>query len=108
MTKNKKIRKENWFIKYWRPAVGWAFVVIILFDFILAPLITFAFIKAGLLASHWVPLTLDAAGTFYISMGIILGVTSYTRGQEKIEQIKKGYDFPEDDNGPKIDPGPPL
>lgn len=36
----------------------------------------------------WEPLTLAASGLFHLAFGAILGVTAWTRGQEKIERVK--------------------
>ena len=80
--------KDTFFKSGWRPSIGWAFVLIIIFDFVIAPVITFMFIKMGLLSVVWVPLTTDASGFFYICMGTILGVTSYSRGLEKIKKME--------------------
>jgi len=82
-------------------------VAICVFDFIIAPAIMMAFfgqasattmLPPGLSAIEyveilkalppavyhaWVPLTLQAGGFFHITMGAILGIGSFTRGQEK-------------------------
>jgi len=35
--------------------------------------------------TQWNPITLYGAGFFHIAMGAVLGITSYGRSQEKIE-----------------------
>ena len=102
----KKI-KENWFKAYWRQAIAWAFVIIILFDFVIAPSIVFALIKAGVTISMWTSLTLDMNGFFYLGIATILGAAAWTRGQEKIERTKKGFVYDTDDES-DTDPGKPL
>jgi hypothetical protein len=97
---------ENVFQKHWRAAIGWAFVVIILFDFVVAPSIVLTMIKAGIAIAPWTPLTMDGAGTFYLAIGAILGATTWQKGREEIERAKRSYDFGKD-SGPTEDPGPP-
>jgi hypothetical protein len=36
----------------------------------------------------WQPLTLQGGGLVHIAFGAILGISAYTRGQEKIAQVK--------------------
>jgi hypothetical protein len=36
----------------------------------------------------WQPLTLQGGGLIHIAFGAILGISAWTRGQEKIETIK--------------------
>ena len=50
----------------------------------------------------WDPLTLKGAGMFHLSFGAILGVSAYTRGQEKIRRLDHRYEYEE----PYIDPEP--
>jgi hypothetical protein len=40
-------------------------------------------------AIAWDPLTLKGAGLFHLAFGAILGVSAYTRGQEKIRRMDK-------------------
>jgi len=101
------VAAEPWYKKGWRPALAWGYVAICVFDFIIAPAIMMAFfgqasattmLPPGLSAIEyveilkalppavyhaWVPLTLQAGGFFHITMGAILGIGSFTRGQEK-------------------------
>ena len=30
--------REKWFVKYWRPAAAWVYLLICLFDFVLMPI----------------------------------------------------------------------
>lgn len=87
---NPEIANENWFKSYWRPAVGWAFIAIIIFDFIIGPIgngLLFAYFKIGPY-SPWSPLTLQGGGLFYIALGSILGIYAFGRTQEKKEYFK--------------------
>ena len=39
VTEEKEIKpQEHWSQKYWRPAMGWSYMAICLFDFMLAPI----------------------------------------------------------------------
>jgi hypothetical protein len=40
----------------------------------------------------WQPLTLNLSGFYHISMAAILGISAYTRGQEKIAKIESNQD----------------
>lgn len=78
--------KETWFTKRWRPAMAWSYMVICLFDFIVAPIL-WSILQAsykGNVTEAWTPLTLQGAGLFHLAMGAILGVTAWSRGQEKM------------------------
>ena len=107
------IAEEPIYKKGWRPALAWAYVTIVIFDFLIAPLIMMAFFGAvqipilpqGLTGSEiieiikalpepvyhqWVPLTLQAGGFFHIAMGGMIGVGSWTRGVEKQKRVEAG------------------
>jgi len=85
----KKIADENWLQKYWRPAMAVQYFIICLFDFMAAPigLAIYSAIR-DIPYIVWHPLTLEGGGLYHISMGAILGVTAWTRGQEKIVSIQ--------------------
>ena len=79
-------RLEDWTDRKWRPMMGWTYMVTCIFDFIVAPVLWSliqAFFK-GNVTEQWVPLTLQGAGLFHVAMGAILGVTAWSRGQEKM------------------------
>jgi len=87
---NIKKQDEHWVRAYWRPAMGWLYMVICAFDFIIFPLITiflpvvaklFGFSAAS---TVWVSLTLSNGGLIHMAFGAILGVAAWSRGQEKI------------------------
>lgn len=86
-------RKENQsFFRYgWRPSMGWAYLSICVFDFIVGPFFYawYAYYtKDASKFGEWQPLTLQGGGVFHMAMGAINGVTSWTRGQERIVQEK--------------------
>lgn len=66
--------------------MAWSYMVICLFDFIVAPIL-WSILQAsykGNVTEAWTPLTLQGAGLFHLAMGAILGVTAWSRGQEKM------------------------
>jgi len=77
----------------WRPAMGWLYLSVCVCDFILFP-IMFTVVQfweeqaANDAFRQWQPITLAGAGFFHIAMGAVLGITSYGRTQEKIEDKK--------------------
>jgi len=84
--------KEHWMNSRWRPACGWMYIVICLFDFMIAPIlwsITQALFHGGVNV-QWQPLTLQGAGLFHVAMGAIIGVSAYGRTQEKLGGANNG------------------
>ena len=90
---NLKKQDESWVRTYWRPAMGWLYMVICAFDFIIFPLITMflpVIAKAfgfNVTYSTWVSLTLSNGGLIHMAFGAILGVAAWSRGQEKMQSI---------------------
>lgn len=76
--------EETWVTKYWRPMMAWQYFVVCICDFIIFP--SMAMYYANKIGDHWKwdPLTLTAGGFYHIAMGLIIGVTAYTRGQENL------------------------
>lgn len=87
-----QMQKENehWMKSYWRPAMGWLYMAMCMFDFIIFPMTTIILpiVEAGLGVNmpynEWKSLTLSNGGLIHLSFGAILGVTAFTRSQEKI------------------------
>lgn len=86
------IRNNNsdWINRKWRPMMGWMYMTVCIFDFILFPIgftvVQFWEVEAVNDAfRQWSPLTLQGAGLFHMAMGAILGITAWSRGQEKIK-----------------------
>ncbi len=116
MATNKEliIAHEPMYKKLWRPALAWTYVTIVVFDFLIAPVMMMAFfvsapsasmLPPGLTAAEyveilkalppavyhaWDPLTLKAGGFFHITMGAVLGIGSWTRGKEKAIRAENG------------------
>lgn len=79
-------KKEGWVNAKWRPAMGWSYLAVNIFDFIIFPIlwsVLQAYLKQPITA--WKPLTLEGAGLFHMAMGAVLGVTAWGRTQEKLQ-----------------------
>lgn len=73
--------------------MAWSYMVICVFDFIIAPIL-WSILQAsykGNITEAWQPLTLQGAGLFHLAMGAILGVTAWSRGQEKMTTSSSMY-----------------
>lgn len=80
------VYRENWFKAHWRPAAAWTYLVICIFDFILAPLTTMMLpVLTGLPYAVWTPLSLQGGGLIHLSFGGIIGVYTWNRTREKLE-----------------------
>ena len=85
-------KKEDWMNSKWRPMMGWMYMVVCFFDFVLAPILwslVQALYKGGVNV-QWQPLTLQGAGLFHISMGAVLGLAAWGRTQEKLGGANNG------------------
>ena len=81
---------ENWINKKWRPAMGWMYMVVCIFDFIIFPVLWAAvqfweIQPVNDAFRQWQPLTLQGAGLFHMAMGAVLGIAAYGRTKEKVE-----------------------
>ena len=80
---------EHWAKSFWRPAMGWLYMVICFMDFVGFPLLTIflpiIFKPFGLTMPYqaWTSLTLSNGGLIHLAFGAILGVSAFSRGQEK-------------------------
>lgn len=103
----KKRSKLEYYIKsYWRPMMAWQYLLVCLFDFLIAPIIyaKFNFLHPTTVYT-WHPLTVENGSFYHVAMGAIIGVAAWSRGQEKIESMKNGfYGVPPSD--PPVDPPP--
>ena len=85
-------KKEDWMNNKWRPMMGWMYMGVCAFDFVLAPILwslTQALFHGGVNV-QWQPLTLQGAGLFHIAMGAVLGLAAYGRTQEKLAGANNG------------------
>lgn len=89
MKKEISKKEEDWLQKKWRPMMAVMYMVVCTFDFVLFPVlftvVQFWEVEASNDAfRQWQPITLLSGGLFHVAMGAVLGVTAWSRGQEKI------------------------
>ena len=85
-------KKEDWMNSKWRPAMGWVYMSVCVFDFVIAP-VAWSILQAlskGQVNAQWQPLTLQGAGLFHLAMGAVLGLSAYGRTQEKLGGANNG------------------
>ena len=83
----------DWMSAKWRPAMGWMYMAVCIFDFIIFPILWTmiqAYDHQGVIGVEWEPLTLKGGGLFHVAMGAVLGVAAWSRGQEKITAMNQG------------------
>lgn len=84
---------EHWMKAYWRPAMGWLYMLICFMDFVGFPAVSMflpvLFKGLGVQYAYvpWASLTLSNGGLIHMAFGAILGVAAWTRGQEKLAKI---------------------
>jgi len=77
---------EDWMQKRWRPAMGWMYMIVCMFDMVIFPVL-WSILQAlnhGQVNNQWQPLTLQGAGLFHLAMGAVLGIAAFGRTQEKV------------------------
>jgi hypothetical protein len=81
--------QEHWMAKFWRPAMGWLYMLICFADFVVFPAITM-FLPVidrmfGLQMGYtpWQSLTLSNGGLIHLAFGAILGVSAYGTTKER-------------------------
>ena len=83
---NFSVVDEHWAKSYWRPAMGWLYMVICACDFVLFPVlhavIQTMYYDASIL-TQWNPITLQGAGLVHLAFGAILGIAAWGRSKEK-------------------------
>ena len=85
-------KKEDWMNSKWRPMMGWLYMGVCAFDFVLFPIL-WSLLQAVMHVSQitqWQPLTLQGAGLFHIAMGAVLGIAAMGRTQEKLAGANNG------------------
>lgn len=83
---------ESWLQKKWRPMMAMMYMCVCAADFIIFP-IMFTVVQFWETAvqndafRQWAPLTLQGGGLFHMAMGAVLGITAWSRGQEKMAGV---------------------
>lgn len=87
--------------------MGWLYMTTCAFDFIIFPIIWSATqVLLHQPVTPWEPLTLKGAGFYHLSMGAILGVAAWTRGQEKIAMMNNFNSTTSYDSAPPVNHSP--
>jgi hypothetical protein len=92
MTKHKQKPAEDFMTSKWRPMMAIMYMCVCLCDFILFP-IGFTAVQFWETAiqndafRQWQPMTLQGGGLFHMAMGAVLGITAWSRGQEKMAGV---------------------
>lgn len=87
-----KKEEESWMQKKWRPLMAMMYMCVCASDFILFP-IMFTVVQFWETQAvndafrQWAPLTLQGGGLFHMAMGAVLGITAWSRGQEKMAGV---------------------
>jgi hypothetical protein len=80
---------ENWYHQVWRPLCAYVYLGLVIFDFILAPILMLFFAKiTGSTLVMWKPLTLEGGGLVHLSFMSIITMTAWTRGKEKLAALE--------------------
>ena len=93
-------KEEDWMSKKWRPMMAIMYMMVCIFDFIIFP-IMFTAVQfwetqaANDAFRQWNPLTLLGGGLFHVAMGAVLGVSAWSRGQEKIAGVANNNATPQ-------------
>jgi hypothetical protein len=82
-------KKEDWMNSKWRPMMGWMYMLVCTMDFVMFPILwsLVQLVGGGRVETQWSPITLQGAGLFHMAMGAVLGVTAWSRGQEKLAGV---------------------
>lgn len=75
---------DNYLKELWRPMMAWFYAIIVLFDFLVAPILLGIYtINTKQNYIPWQPLTIQGGGMFHVAMGAVLGISAWSRGREK-------------------------
>lgn len=79
--------------------MAFVYMAVVIFDFIIGPIFwSIVQIYGGSVALQWTPLTLISGGVFHAAMGAVLGISAFSRGQEKVETLRTRYQNGSDEN----------
>jgi hypothetical protein len=83
---------EEYSMKKWKYMMGWMYMAVCIFDFIVAPVLWavvqfWEYTEANDAFRQWVPITLQGAGLFHMAMGAVLGISAFKGNDVAIAQI---------------------
>jgi len=78
-------QNDTWMKTRWRPGMGWLYMAICFFDFIMFPILSMTIhVITKTKYVPWESLTLSNGGLIHLAFGAILGITAFGRTQEKV------------------------
>jgi hypothetical protein len=82
------MNKDDFFQSALRPLLGYCYIVICLFDFVLGPILfnVLEFLNTNNAISAYTSVTLQNGGILHLSFGSIIGISSHGRTKEKIAE----------------------
>ena len=83
------MKNEDSVVKFWRPAMAWAYIAINLFDFIIAPMFVLYLKSKGIAIDNWKSLTLENGGFIHVAFGAVLGIYAHGRTREKMKKSEE-------------------
>lgn len=93
------MKEETWLKTYWRPAMAWQYMIVCLFDFVLAPvMMAWLSYATNTPVVPWASLTLQGSGLYHLAMGAVIGVAAWSRGKEKIQKMMVDGDIIESES----------
>ena len=83
---------SRWMREHWRPLMAMQYLIVCVFDFVVAPVAWTAFqaYNHQTLLTQWNPTTLGSGGTYHLAMGAVLGVAAWTRSMDKENEMMRG------------------
>lgn len=87
---------DSKFLRSWRPTAAYVYLIICMFDFVIAPILTMLlpeYYNLNVQYQQWKPITLDNGGIMHVSFGAILGVYAYGRTKEKLAAMSQSTEI---------------
>lgn len=79
---------HHWMKEFWRPMMGWCYMIICMFDFVISPIVynLIQLFNGNQQISQWHAISLEGGGLIHLSFGAILGIAAHSRGLEKLQK----------------------
>lgn len=78
--------------------MAWQYFIVCLYDFLLGPQIFYLMQMGNDKIVKWNSITLEGGGLYHLAMAAIVGITAWTRGQEKLHIMQSSF-FGMENNG---------
>lgn len=95
MSTQSEKKLNDWMTTKWRPMMAIVYMAINICDFIIFPVLwtTVQYLQSSnsdITLIQWDPMSLQYGGLMHVAFGAILGISAWTRGQEKVQSLKSG------------------